>query len=100
MRGNGQSVPSLAEVKKVAWDQSETPMKPSSPSHSPHFEPTEADIQKCAYYLWQEEGCPVGKDLDIWLSAKELVRHHVALAKPPRLARKAAPAARHRPLAS
>ena len=41
------------------------------------FVPAEHDIQKCAYFLWQEEGRPVGRDLDLWLSAKELVRHHV-----------------------
>ena len=75
-------------------------MKPSTQAHSPHFEPAEADIQKCAFFLWQEEGCPAGKDLELWLSAKELVRHHVATAKPARPARKSGPTALHRPLAS
>ena len=42
------------------------------------FEPAEAEIQKRAYFLWQEEGCPVGRDLEIWLAAKELVRHFPA----------------------
>lgn len=44
------------------------------PSHHP-FEPDEADIQKCAYFLWFEKGRPVGRDLDIWLEAKERLRH-------------------------
>lgn len=42
------------------------------------FEPAESDIQKRAYFLWQEEGCPSGRDLEIWLAAKELVRHFPA----------------------
>jgi hypothetical protein len=39
------------------------------------FELAEADIQKAAYYLWMENGCPAGRDLDYWLAAKELLRH-------------------------
>ncbi|MBS0632596.1 MAG: DUF2934 domain-containing protein [Verrucomicrobia bacterium] len=50
----------------------------------PRFEPAEADIQKCAYFLWQEEGCPEGRDLELWLAAKELVRHRVHAAPPER----------------
>jgi hypothetical protein len=42
------------------------------------FEIREEDIQKCAYFLWQEEGCPSGRDLDLWLAAKELLRHRTA----------------------
>lgn len=49
---------------------------------SEHFEPAEADIQKCAYFLWKEEGSPSGRDLDIWLRARELVRHHAATHRP------------------
>jgi hypothetical protein len=44
--------------------------------HHEHFEPAEADVQKCAYFLWKEEGSPSGRDLDIWLRARELLRHH------------------------
>ncbi len=50
-------------------------------THRPHSappEPSEEEIQRCAYFLWKEEGSPVGRDLDIWLRAKELVRHHIA----------------------
>lgn len=47
--------------------------RPESP-----FEPAEADIQRCAYFLWKEEGCPSDQDLAIWLTAKELLRHHAA----------------------
>jgi hypothetical protein len=54
-----------------------------SPHHSPTlFEPAEADIQRCAYFLWLEEGRPSGQDLEIWLTAKELLRHRAAKHRP------------------
>lgn len=37
-------------------------------------EPTESEIQHAAYLLWLEEGRPAGRDLDIWLAAKERLR--------------------------
>ena len=43
------------------------------------FEPAEADIRHCAYILWQEAGCPTDRDLDLWLAAKELLRHRAAV---------------------
>jgi hypothetical protein len=45
----------------------------------PRFEPAEEDIRHCAYILWQEAGCPTDRDLDLWLAAKELVRHRAAV---------------------
>lgn len=59
--------------------------EPKLPSVPP-FGIREEDIQKCAYFLWKEEGCPSGHDLDLWLAAKELLRHHAAI--PGRTARK------------
>jgi len=50
-------------------------MKPRQHPTHPPFEPAEAEIQKQAYFLWQEEGCPSGRDLEIWLTAKEMIRH-------------------------
>lgn len=38
-------------------------------------EPLE-EIRHQAYLLWQQEGCPTGRELDHWLAAKEIVRHH------------------------
>ncbi len=52
--------------------------RPRLPS-SPPFGIREEDIQKCAYFLWREEGCPSGHDLDLWLAAKELLRHRTAV---------------------
>jgi hypothetical protein len=43
-------------------------------------EPTEPEIQHTAYLLWLESGRVEGRDLDNWLAAKELLRHHHARA--------------------
>jgi len=39
-------------------------------------EPTEAEIQHTAYLLWLESGKAEGRELDNWLAARELLRHH------------------------
>lgn len=49
-------------------------MKPKT--KPPVHEPTEAEIQHTAYLLWLESGQVPGRDLDNWLAAKELLRHH------------------------
>ncbi len=41
-------------------------------------EPTEAEIQHTAYLLWLESGRAEGRDVENWLAAKELLRHHHA----------------------
>jgi hypothetical protein len=41
-----------------------------------HGEEPLEEIRHQAYLLWQQEGCPVGRELDHWLAAKEIVRHH------------------------
>lgn len=33
------------------------------------------EIRHEAYLLWQEDGCPAGRELDHWLAAQEIVRH-------------------------
>ena len=40
-----------------------------------HREPTELEIQKTAYFLWLELGCPQGRDQETWFAAKEILRH-------------------------
>lgn len=58
----------------------------SSPKLSPAAaEPAESEIQHCAYFLWQEKGRPENRDLDLWLEARERLRHQ---AKPPQKARR------------
>lgn len=51
-------------------------MKPRTHRRPPApFEPAEEQIQHAAYYLWEELGRPAGRDLEIWLAAKERLRH-------------------------
>lgn len=38
-------------------------------------EPTEAEIQHAAYLLWVENGRPEGRDLEHWLTAREMLCH-------------------------
>ena len=33
-------------------------------------QPTDEEIARYAYYLWESEGCNHGRDLDYWLQAK------------------------------
>ncbi|MBI5425614.1 MAG: DUF2934 domain-containing protein [Opitutae bacterium] len=33
------------------------------------------EIRHEAYLLWQQDGCPDGRELDHWLAAQERVRH-------------------------
>lgn len=42
----------------------------------PRGDPTE-EIRHEAYLLWQQEGCPQGRELDHWLAAQEKVRHRL-----------------------
>lgn len=49
-------------------------MKTTVPSSLP--QPSEMEIQHAAYLLWIESGKAPGHDLDNWLAAKELLRHH------------------------
>jgi hypothetical protein len=37
----------------------------------------EQQIQHAAYLLWEGEGMPAGRDLEIWLAAKERLKHQL-----------------------
>jgi len=41
---------------------------------SPLPEITEAEIATCAYFLYVNEGCPAGRELDHWLEAEARLR--------------------------
>lgn len=43
----------------------------------PSTEPTEQQIQHVAYYIWEAKGKPAGSDLEIWLAAKEWLKHRL-----------------------
>ena len=38
-------------------------------------EPSESEIQHAAYLIWLEDGQPEGRDLEHWLTAKEMLCH-------------------------
>ena len=38
-------------------------------------EPTEHEIQHAAYLLWEQQGRPVGCDVEIWFAAKARLQH-------------------------
>jgi hypothetical protein len=71
------------------------------PAPGVHPEPAEPEIQKAAYYLWQQKGCPDGCDLEIWLEARERLRHQApapaAAGGPAKVKAPKAPAAIHFP---
>lgn len=53
--------------------------KPSRARHevdasSPLPEITEADIATCAYFVYVNEGCPAGREMDHWLEAEARLR--------------------------
>ena len=52
----------------------------SSSNHAQ--DPTEAEIQQAAYYIWLASGRLPGRDVENWLAAKEYLKHHHGRAKP------------------
>jgi hypothetical protein len=42
---------------------------------APLIQPTEAEIQHAAYLIWLEDGRPEGRELEHWLTAKEMLCH-------------------------
>jgi len=45
-------------------------------------EPTDEEIAVAAYFLWQQEGCPEGREASHWQAAKEKLRAHDRQAPP------------------
>lgn len=60
------------------------------------FNPTETEIRRAAYFLWEAEGRPAGRDRELWLAARDRLKWGHALrathARP--FARNAQPATR------
>ena len=42
---------------------------------APTIGPTESEIATLAYQLWQDNGCPVGSDLEDWFLAKAMLKN-------------------------
>ncbi len=53
---------------------------PSPPSQEraapqqPRWNAPETEVAKAAYYIWEKEGRPSGRELDHWLRAEKQVR--------------------------
>lgn len=75
LRERGGPALSLAQPK--------APMNTFRSGPAQLFDPLEAAIQHVAHFLWLEEGRPAGRDLDLWLRAREILRHRATLAAPP-----------------
>jgi DUF2934 family protein len=41
-------------------------------------EPTHNEIATCAYLIWEREGCPLGRDQEIWQQAETQLRATLA----------------------
>ena len=46
-----------------------------TPPHLLPSAPTEDEIRHAAYLLWEQEGRPGGRDLEIWMAAKARLEH-------------------------
>lgn len=57
---------------------SEPPNAPPSPTRNApapsRWNSPEAQIRETAYYIWEKEGRPSGRELDHWLKAEREVR--------------------------
>ena len=36
----------------------------------PPYDPTDEDIAECAYFIWESEGHPIGKEAEHWREAE------------------------------
>jgi len=61
------------EVTKPAPAKAPQKGSKTSPSTSKEFSrtPVSISIEEHAYYLWEKEGKPEGRDLEIWLRAEK-----------------------------
>lgn len=42
-----------------------------------YIQPTDEKIRTRAYYLWETDGKPAGRDWEYWLKAKEQLEHEI-----------------------
>lgn len=56
--------------------------------------PTEQELREAAYYLWEQEGRPDGKDFDHWIRANAELGRAAAVSKATKSAADKSPAAK------
>ncbi len=66
---------SAAKPKKKA-SRATKPSRERQEANAPTSPPeiTEVEIATCAYFLYVNEGCPAGRELDHWLEAEAELR--------------------------
>jgi len=65
----------------MSLDQDQSPSKPEHPGQPSKWNELEPEIAVAAYYIWEKEGHPHGRDLDHWLRAEHNIRRLVDAAK-------------------
>jgi hypothetical protein len=50
------------------------PTQGRATAQQPRWNAPESDVAKAAYYIWEREGRPSGRELDHWLRAENDVR--------------------------
>jgi hypothetical protein len=65
----------------MSLDQNRSPSKPENPVQPSKWNGLEREIAEAAYYIWEKEGHPHGRELDHWLSAEHNVRRLVDAGK-------------------
>ena len=66
----------------MSLGQNQSPSKPESPGQQSKWNELEREIiAVAAYYIWEKEGHPHGRDLDHWLRAEHNVRRLVDAGK-------------------
>jgi len=61
----------------MSKDQNPSPSKPEKPAQPTKWNGQEREIALAAYYIWEKEGHPQGRELDHWLRAEHTVRRLV-----------------------
>ena len=59
----------------------QSPSKPEGPGQPSKWNELEPEIAVAAYYIWEKEGHPHGRELDHWLRAEHNVRRLVDAGK-------------------
>ena len=66
----------------MSSDKSQSPLKPENPGEQSKWNELEREIiAVAAFYIWEKEGRPHGRELDHWLRAEQNIRRLVDAAK-------------------
>lgn len=66
--------PTAKPTKKASRATKSSRERQEADASSPMPDITEVEIATCAYFLYVNEGCPAGRELDHWLEAEARLR--------------------------